>query len=202
VRVSRCSPRTRNRARPANARAARRRRPCDREVAAGSRVAVPAPPGSSAPTPSVSATAFVGNRPDRAPAQQQSFCPRGGERLPKDLNPRGSCGRASARAPGHAPRAGAPGRRRLPRCRPGPLPGHLGHPLPPLEQQVWPDAVLVGHERDRHAGLERLLDQPDLLRHRPPPAALHRRDHLDALALFTSPTRSAGRACVAAGLLQ
>jgi hypothetical protein len=28
------------------------------------------------------------------------------------------------------------------------------------------------------AGLQRLLDQPNLLRHRPPPAALHRGDHL------------------------
>jgi hypothetical protein len=56
----------------------------------------------------------------------------------------------------------------------------LGHPLPPLEQQARREAVLAGHERDRHARLERLLDQPDLLRHRPPPAALHRGDHLDA----------------------
>jgi hypothetical protein len=44
--------------------------------------------------------------------------------------------------------------------------------------------VLAGHERYRHAGLERLLDQPDLLRHRPAPAALHRGDHLDAPDLF------------------
>src|SRR4029434_4551281 len=40
--------------------------------------------------------------------------------------------------------------------------------------------VRAADERYRHARLERLLDQPDLLRHRPPPAALHRGDHLDA----------------------
>jgi hypothetical protein len=59
-----------------------------------------------------------------------------------------------------------------------------GHPLPPLKQQVRRDAVLAGYERDRHARLQRILDQPDLLRHRPPPAALHRNDHLDAPNLF------------------
>jgi hypothetical protein len=51
----------------------------------------------------------------------------------------------------------------------------LGHPLPPFEQQARRAAVLARHERHRHARLERLLDQPDLLRHRPPPAALHPR---------------------------
>src|SRR4029434_6465251 len=40
--------------------------------------------------------------------------------------------------------------------------------------------VRAADERDRHARIERLLDQPDLLCHRPSPAALHRGDHLDA----------------------
>jgi hypothetical protein len=39
----------------------------------------------------------------------------------------------------------------------------LGHPLPRLEQQARREAVFAGNERDRHARLERLLDQPDLL---------------------------------------
>src|SRR4029450_13275999 len=59
-----------------------------------------------------------------------------------------------------------------------------GRPLPPLEQQARRGAVRAGHERHRHARLQRLLNQPDLLRPRPPPAALHRGDHLDALDLL------------------
>src|ERR687895_1231764 len=54
----------------------------------------------------------------------------------------------------------------------------------PVEQQTRRDAVLAGHERDRQARLQGFLHEPDLLRHRPPPAALHRGDHLDALDLL------------------
>src|SRR4029453_5545930 len=60
------------------------------------------------------------------------------------------------------------------------FPTALGHPLPPLEQQARREAVLAGHERHRHARLERLLHQPDLLRYRPAPAALPRGYHFDA----------------------
>jgi hypothetical protein len=68
-------------------RAARRRRPYDRAVAAGG------PPGFACATrferatPSVAITASTGNRPERATASvTAAFCPRRGERLLEDLN--------------------------------------------------------------------------------------------------------------------
>jgi hypothetical protein len=35
-----------------------------------------------------------------------------------------------------------------------------GHPLPPLERQARRDAVLAGYKPERHARLQRVLDQP------------------------------------------
>jgi hypothetical protein len=120
----------------------------------------------------VSATTFIGNRPDRATASATAvFCPRRGERLLEDLDLEGLAAEQTLELPDA----------RLELAHPGGA-DHLVvdadrlaaacHPLPPLEQQARRETVRAGYERDRHARLQRLLNQPDLLRHRPAPAAL------------------------------
>jgi hypothetical protein len=129
----------------------------------------------------VSATTFIGNRPDRATASATGvFFPRGGERLLQNLDLEGLAAEQTLEFPDPLLELAHPGSADHYVVGPDRFPATLGHPLPPLEQQARRDAVLAGHERHRHAGLERLLDQADLLRHRPSPAALHRSDHLDA----------------------
>jgi hypothetical protein len=151
-------------------------------------------------TPSVSATAVIGNRPARATASATAvFLPaRRRARLASSADLGGR--REAARLQG-LDLEGLAAEQTLERANallelahpggadhlvvdPDRFPAALGHPPPPVEQQARREAVLAGHERDRHARLQRLLDQPDLLRHRPPPAALHRSDHLDALDLL------------------
>jgi hypothetical protein len=129
----------------------------------------------------VSATAFIGNRPDRATTSATAvFCPGGGERLLEDLDFQGLAAEQPFELPNPLFELADLGGADHLVVDADRFTAALGHPLPPSEQQARRDAVPAGHERDRHAGLEGLLDQPDLLRHRPAPAALHRADHLDA----------------------
>jgi hypothetical protein len=130
----------------------------------------------------VSATAFIGNRPDRATASApKNFCPGGGERLFEDLDVKGLATEPALELPDPLLELADLGGADHLVVDPDRLPAALGNPLPPSERQAQRDAELAGHERNRHARLEGLLDQPDLLGHRPAPAALHRGDHLDAL---------------------
>jgi hypothetical protein len=117
--------------------------------------------------------AFIGNRPDRATARATAvFFARAAAsaffRIStlRVLRPKS---RSSVRIRSSSWRTTHGGADDLV-VDPDRLAAACGHPLPPLKQQARRDAVRAGHERDRHARLQRLLDQPDRLRHPPPPA--------------------------------
>jgi hypothetical protein len=103
----------------------------------------------------VSATAFIENRP---PAQQRFFCPRRGQRLLEDLDLEGLAAEQTLEFPDPLLELVHPGGAHHHVVGSDRFPAALGHPLPPLEQQARREPVLAGHERDRHARLERLLD--------------------------------------------
>ena len=112
---------------------------------------------------------------------QLFFCPRGVfERLLGSRLPASSCRAAvAARAPGSArpgnPTPARPLRRSGGRQRP------LGHQPAPREELVRGNAMLASHQAYRHARLERLLDDPNLLRRCPAPTALNRCDDLNSI---------------------
>src|SRR5262245_22529240 len=58
----------------------------------------------------------------------------------------------------------------------------LRHQPTPGEQLVWGNAMPTSHQAYRHTRLEGLFDHANLLRRRPAPPALNRRDDLNAIA--------------------
>jgi hypothetical protein len=56
----------------------------------------------------------------------------------------------------------------------------LNLPTRPREELVRGNAMSASHQAYRHARLERLLDDPNLLRRCPAPTALNRRDDLNS----------------------
>src|SRR4051812_29358866 len=57
----------------------------------------------------------------------------------------------------------------------------LRHQPTPGEQLVWRDAMPTSHQAYRHTRLEGLFDHANLLRGRPAPTTLNRRDDLNAI---------------------
>src|SRR5262249_6485197 len=57
----------------------------------------------------------------------------------------------------------------------------LRHQPTPGEQLVWGNAMPTSHQAYRHTRLEGLFDHANLLRGRPAPTALNRRDDLNAI---------------------
>src|SRR5437870_6266341 len=62
----------------------------------------------------------------------------------------------------------------------------LRHQPTPGEQLVWGDAMPTSHQAYRHTRLEGLFDHANLLRGRPAPTTLNRRDDLNAIGRIRS----------------
>src|SRR5262245_3238112 len=62
----------------------------------------------------------------------------------------------------------------------------LRHQPTPGEQLVWGTAMPTSHQAHRHIRLEGLFDHANLLRGRPAPTTLNRRDDLNAIGRIVS----------------
>src|SRR6266567_5505220 len=65
----------------------------------------------------------------------------------------------------------------------------LRHQPTPGEQLVWGDAMPTSHQAYRHTRLEGLFDHANLLRSRPAPTTLNRRDNLNAIGMMLDSLR-------------